>query len=342
MINVTKNLKRKKKALITGISGQDGSTLTEILLEKDYEIFGLIRSHSVLESQDSRISHLSNSIKTFCGDLLDITSLEKAVKISQPDEIYNLGAMSQVRNSFDIPQLTTQINCLGLVNLLEAYRNFCPKAKFVQASSSEIFGNSIDEDGYQREETPKKACSPYACTKLFGYSIVRTYRQAYNLFAANSIAFNHEGPRRGGSFVTSKICQGAALIKLGKIPFIELGNLEARRDWSHAEDVCRALYLINNHSKPEDFVVASGENHSVKEFLQLVFDRAGVPVNEETVKMNPKFLRPQELHDLKGDATKIRKTLGWAPKYSFQELVNEMVDYHIKKHKKKIDLSKLN
>ena len=206
---------KKKKAFITGINGQDGSYLSEYLLEQGYEVFGTVRRNSVCENQEERVTHLSDKIKTFYGDLLDVSSIQKLLKDIQPDEIYNLGAQSHVRISFDVPQFTAQVNALGVLNILEAYRNICPQAKFYQASSSEMFGDSVDEDGFQRETTPMTPVSPYGAAKLFGFNIVKNYRRSYGLHASNGILFNHESPRRGSNFVTSKVVKGAVRIKLG-------------------------------------------------------------------------------------------------------------------------------
>ena len=317
---------RKKRALITGISGQDGSYLAELLLAKGYEVYGIIRRHSVAEHQDSRIGHLGERIRTLYGDLLDISSLEKAVKLAQPDEIYNLAAMSHVRISFDIPQQATQVNALGVLNLLETYKNYRPEARFYQASSSEMFGNSRDGDGFQRETTPMIPVSPYGCAKVFGYNIVRNYRKAYGLFACNGILFNHESPRRGSNFVTTKVVKTAVEIKKGLAKRLELGNLDSFRDWGHSRDYVRAMHAILNHKQPDDFVIATGDTHSVRQLCDYVFRRLGMDYRDY-VAQNPKYLRPDELKYLRGDSSRARRILKWKPACDFRTLVEEMVDH---------------
>ena len=318
----------KKKAFITGISGQDGSYLAELLVEKDYDVYGIIRRHSVAESQETRIDHLvsKNLIKTDYGDLLDNSSLCRLLALIKPDEIYNLGAQSHVRVSFDVPQFTMQTNMIGTLNLLEAYRSICPKSKFYQASSSEMFGNEIDEDGFQRETTAMKPVSPYGCSKLAAYCIVRNYRNSYNLFASNGILFNHESPRRGENFVTAKIARGAAAIKKKQLDKLELGNLDASRDWGHSKDYVNAMHKILQHHEPDEFVISSRESHTVRDFCQSAFSHVGLDY-KDYVSQNPKFMRPEELKTLKGDSTKSRKALKWEPEYNFDSLVKDMVDY---------------
>lgn len=318
----------KKKALITGISGQDGSYLAELLLEKDYEVYGTVRRHSVAESQEIRIDHLVSKglIKTDYADLLDNSSINRLMALIKPDEIYNLAAQSHVRISFDIPHFTLQTNMIGTLNLLEAYRNICPKAKFYQASSSEMFGNEIDEDGFQRETTNMKPVSPYGCSKLAAYCIVRNYRNSYNLFASNGILFNHESPRRGENFVTAKIAKGAADIAAGKQEKLELGNLDAYRDWGHSKDYVDAMHLILQHHEPDEFVISSMETHSVKDFCEAAFGYFNLDYKDYVVQ-NPKFMRPEELTKLKGDSSKARKALEWKPKFDFKGLVEDMAAY---------------
>ena len=324
----------KRKAFITGINGQDGSYLAEHLLEKDYEVYGIVRRNSIAEHQESRIDHLiGNGVHTEYGDLLDVSSLERMMGTIKPDEIYNIGAQSHVRISFDVPQFTVQTNALGVLNMLEAYKYHCPKARFYQASSSECFGRSVEEDGYQRETTKMEPTSPYGCAKVFGYNIVRHYRFAHKLFAVNGILFNHESPRRGSNFVTNKVVKAAVRIKLGLQDKLELGNMDAYRDWGHSKDYVRAMNMIVNHNEPDDFVVATGRTHSVREMCNHVFSYLNLNYND-FVTQNPKFLRAEELKYLKGDSTKIRNVLGWKPEYDFETMMDEMVDHWMKVYEK--------
>ena len=323
-----------KKAFITGISGQDGSYLAEYLISLGYDVHGIVRRHSMAEEQNTRIQHIQNNSKitTYYGDLLDQGGLERLLDKIQPDEIYNIAAQSHVRISFDIPQFTVQTNALGVLNILEAYRRSCPNARFYQASSSEMFGLSVEEDNFQRETTIMNPVSPYGCSKVFGYNIVRNYRRAYKLHACNGILFNHESPRRGSNFVTNKVCKAAARIKLGLQDKLELGNMDSYRDWGHSKDYVRAMHLILQCDTPDDFVVSTMETHSVREMCEVVFSYLDLDYRDY-VTQNPKFLRPEELPYLRGDSTKIRKTLGWGPTYTFKEMMEEMVDYWFKKYK---------
>jgi len=321
-----------KKAFITGIAGQDGSYLTEYLLELGYEVHGIIRRNSTPEHQESRVDHLESKIHTYYGDLLDQGGLERLLDDIQPDEIYNMAAQSHVRISFDIPQFTVQTNALGVLNILEAYRRACPKAKFYQASSSEMFGLSVDNDNSQRETTPMNPVSPYGCSKVFGYNIVRNYRRAYGLHATNGILFNHESPRRGSNFVTNKVVKGAVRISLGLQDKLELGNMDSYRDWGHSKDYVRAMHLMLQQDKPDDWVVATGQTHSVRQMCDYVFSKLNMNYQDYIIQ-NPKFMRPEELPYLKGDSTKIRTELGWEPKYSFNDLMDEMIDHWLKIYK---------
>lgn len=322
-----------KKAFITGIAGQDGSYLAEYLLDLGYEVHGIVRRNSTPEHQESRIGHLEDKIKTYYGDLIDYSSLEKLLKEIQPDEIYNIGAQSHVRISFDIPIFTAQTNAVGVLNILEAYKNACPSARFYQASSSEMFGSSVDEDGFQRETTRMTPVSPYGCSKVFGYNIVRNYRKSYGLFAVNGILFNHESPRRGSNFVTNKVVKAAVRIKLGLQKELELGNLDAYRDWGHSKDYVRAMHAIVNHDVADDFVVATGETRSVRDMCKYVFETLEMDYQEFVVQ-NQKHLRPEELPYLKGDSTKIRTTLGWKPEYTFESMMDEMIEHWLNVYKK--------
>ena len=315
-----------KKAFITGIAGQDGSYLAEYLVSLGYEVHGIVRRNSVAEHQQSRIESIRNKINIYYGDLLDQSSLEHLLDKIQPDEIYNIAAQSHVRISYDIPQFTAQTNAVGVLNILEAYRRSCPNAKFYQASSSEMFGSSIDQDGYQRETTPMNPVSPYGCTKVFGYNIVRNYRNAYKLHASNGILFNHESPRRGSNFVTNKVVKTAVQIKLGQVDKLELGNMDAYRDWGHSYDYVRAMHLIVQQDKPSDWVVATGETRSVRDMCEYVFSKLGLDYKQFVVQ-NEKFLRPEELPYLKGDSTKIRTELGWTPTYTFESMMDEMIEF---------------
>ena len=319
-----------KKALITGISGQDGSYLAEYLLEKGYEVHGTVRRSSVSENQDSRIRHLSGKITTHYGDMMDIPSLTRIVMQVKPDEIYNLAAMSHVRISFDVPAFTIQTNGMGVLNLLEVYRMFAPNAKFYQASSSEMFGNSVDEDGIQRLTTPMQPVSPYGCAKLLAFNLVRHYRHAYGLHACNGILFNHESPRRGSNFVTNKVVKSAVEIKKGLKDKLELGNLDSYRDWGHSKDYVKAMHKIINHDSADEWVVSTGETWSVKDLVQYVFER--LELNwEDYVVQNPKFMRPEELKYLKGDSTRTREELDWQPEYTFHSMLDEMIEHWMDK-----------
>ena len=319
-------MKNKKRALITGISGQDGSYLAEYLLEQGYEVYGIIRRSSVSENQDSRIKHLNGLITTFYGDMLDVSSLTRIITQVKPDEIYNLAAMSHVRISFDMPSFTIQTNALAVLNLLEAYRTIVPEAKFYQASSSEMFGNSVEEDGLQKLTTPMLPVSPYGCAKLLAFNLVRHYRHAYNLHACNGILFNHESPRRGSNFVTNKVEKTAVQIKKGLKDKLELGNLESYRDWGHSKDYVRAMHQIINYETPDEWIVATGKTHSIRDLCEHVFNRLDMDYKDYVVQ-NPKYMRPEELKYLKGDSSRTREVIGWKPEYTFESMLDEMVDY---------------
>ena len=325
---------KKRKAVVTGITGQDGSYLAEHLLERDYEVYGFIRRNSVAEHQESRIDHLmrNNSIHTEYCDLLDVSSIDRMLRTVKPDEIYNIAAQSHVRISFDIPQFTVQTNALGLLNLLESMRQHCPKAKVYQASSSEMFGSSVDEDGYQRETTQMHPTSPYGCAKVFAYNLMRNYRHAYKLWTCNGILFNHESPRRGSNFVTNKVVKTAVQIKRGLVDKLELGNMDSYRDWGHSKDYTKAMIMIMQHTEPDDFVVATGETRSIRDLCHTVFSKLDMEYQDYVVQ-NEKYMRPHELKYLKGDPTKIIKVLGWKPEYSFDSLMDEMIEHWLNIYK---------
>ena len=316
-----------KRALITGISGQDGSYLAELLLEKGYEVWGIVRRSSSFNT--ARIEHLYRDphepgakLKLVYGDLTDSSNLNHILRKVKPEEIYNLGAQSHVRVSFDIPEYTAAVTGLGVVRLLDAIREEGLKTRFYQASSSELFGNA---PAPQSETTPLHPASPYACAKLYAYWIVRNYRQAYGLFAVNGILFNHESPRRGETFVSRKITRAVARIKLGLQEKLYLGNLDAQRDWGYAPDYVEAMWQMLQADEPDDFVIATGETHTVREACEIAFARQGLDF-DEYVEIDPKYYRPSEVDVLLGDASKARDKLGWEPKTRFKELVELMVD----------------
>ena len=310
-----------KKAVITGITGQDGSYLAELLLSKGYQVTGMVRRAST-ESFD-RIAHFKDQITLRQADLLDQFSLVKLLEEVQPDEIYNLAAMSFVPTSWSQPVLTGEFTALGVTKVLEAMRMVCPKARFYQASSSEMFGKVIETP--QTETTPFYPRSPYGVAKAYGHFITVNYRESYNLFALSGILFNHESPRRGKEFVTRKITDAVARIKLGKQKELRMGNLDAKRDWGFAGDYVRAMWLMLQQDVADDFVVATGETHSVREFLQIAFSHVGLNF-EDYVVIDPEFIRPAEVELLLGNPSKAKTQLGWKPAVSFQQLVTMMVD----------------
>ena len=319
----------KKKALITGISGQDGSYLAEFLLELGYEVFGLVRRLSTPENQSTRYENIIDKIELFYGDLNDEISLYNLVDKVRPDEIYNLAAMSHVKISFDQPAFTIKNNSLAVLTLLEAMRKYCPNSKFYQASSSEMFGNSVDDDGFQRMNTPMHPVSPYGCAKLLAYNLTRHYRNAYKLHICNGILFNHESPRRGSNFVTNKIIKTAVEIKKGKKYKLVLGNLDAKRDWGHSYDYVRAMHKILNYEIPMDFIVSTGTTRSVRDLCEITFNKLGLNYLDYVVT-DKKYMRPEELKFLCGDSSEIRKVLNWSPKYTFDKMIDEMIEFWIK------------
>ena len=321
-----------KKAIITGINGQDGSYLAELLIEKEYEVIGTLKRNSVAENQTFRLDSVFTKIKLEYADLTDMASLVRIITKYMPDEIYNLGAQSHVAISFDQPVYTAQATGIGTLNLLEAVRLIKPNIKIYQASSSEMFGNTIDEDGFQRETTQLNPVSPYGCAKVFSYNICRNYRNSYGMFISNGILFNHESPRRGTNFVTNKVVKEAVKIKLGLSDNLKLGNLEATRDWGHAKDYVKAMWEILQQTYSDDYVCATGISHSVRELCEYVF--SSLDLNwEEYVIQDEKYLRPEELKDLKGDSTKLRQLTGWKPTYTFETMLDEMVEYWLNFYK---------
>ena len=310
-----------KKALITGITGQDGSYLAELLLAQGYQVTGMVRRAST-ETFD-RIAHFKDQVSLRQADLLDQFSLVKLLDEVQPDELYNLAAMSFVPTSWSQPVLTGEFTALGVTKVLEAMRMVCPKARFYQASSSEMFGKVLETP--QTETTPFYPRSPYGVAKAYGHFITVNYRESYNLFAASGILFNHESPRRGKEFVTRKITDAVARIKLGSQKELRMGNLDAKRDWGFAGDYVRAMWLMLQQDVADDFVVASGETHSVRKFLEIAFSHVGLNY-EDYVVIDPEFIRPAEVELLLGNPAKAKQKLGWQPKVSFEQLVAMMVD----------------
>lgn len=320
-----------KKALITGITGQDGSYLAEFLLAKGYKIYGLTRRTSTVNNE--RIEHIQEKIELLQGDLLDQSSLTQAILDANPDEVYNLAAQSFVKTSWNQPVLTGEFTALGVTRMLEAIRSVNPKIKFYQASSSEMFGKVTQTP--QKETTRFYPRSPYGVAKVYGHYITVNYRESFDLFACSGILFNHESPRRGLEFVTRKISNTVARISLGKQKVLELGNLEAKRDWGFAGDYVEAMWLMLQQEKADDYVIATGENHSVKEFVELAFVSVGISDWEKYIVANKKeHLRPAEVDYLIGDASKAKKILGWQPKTSFKQLVEMMVKADLELEKK--------
>ena len=319
-----------KVALITGINGQDGSYLAEFLVDKGYEVWGTVKRNSVAENQTSRLNGAYDKIKDNLQyvDMTDLSSLVRIIQESQPDEIYNLAAQSHVRVSFDQPIYTANTTGIGTLNLLEAARLIKPDAKIYQASSSEMFGNNIDKDGFQRETTLMNPVSPYGCAKVFSYNICRNYRNSYGMFISNGILFNHESPRRGSNFVTNKVAKGAVEISKGLSKELTLGNLHAARDWGHAKDYVEAMWLMLQLPQSDDFVCATGVSHTVLELVKHVFKRLDLDW-KKFVTQDKKFLRPEELDVLKGDSTKLREATGWEPRYTFESMIDEMVDHWV-------------
>ena len=320
----------KKTALITGIIGQDGPYLAKLLLEKDYKVYGLIRRYTNPNFSNLDYLGITDKIEYVAGDMTDENSLTNIVKNVNPDEVYNLAAQSFVGASWDQARLTTETNALGTLYLLNAVKNFAPNAKFYQASTSEMFGNS-HEAGIQTEETPFHPRSPYAITKLYAYWMAINFKESYGMFCANGILFNHESPIRGIEFVTRKISDGVSRIKLGLANEIRLGNLDSKRDWGFAGDYVEAMWLMLQQEKPENYIVSTGETHTIRDFLDVAFNHVGIGDWKKYVKIDPRFKRPAELFTLQGKSDKARKKLGWKPKVRFKELVRMMVDADLKR-----------
>ena len=325
-------MQENKIALITGINGQDGSYLAEFLLEKGYEVHGTLKRNSVAENQTSRLNTIYSKLKLHYADLTDLSSLISVIQKCNPTEIYNLAAQSHVRISFDQPIYTANATGVGTLNMLEAVKLINPKIKIYQASSSEMFGNSIDSDGFQRETTSMNPVSPYGCSKVFSYHICRNYRNSYNMFISNGILFNHESPRRGTNFVTNKVCKEAVKIKLGLSSELKLGNLDATRDWGHAKDYVKAMWEILQLDEPNDFVCSTGISHSVRNLCEYVFTKLDLNY-EDYVKLDEKFLRPEELNNLKGDSNKLKELTGWSPTYTFETMLDEMIEHWLDHYK---------
>ena len=330
-----------KVALITGITGQDGSYLAEFLLERGYEVHGIIRRSSLINTH--RIDHLYQNVKLHYGDLTDSTNIVRVIQKVQPDEIYNLGAQSHVKVSFEMPEYTADVDAMGTLRVLEAVRllGMENRVRIYQASTSELYG--LVQETPQSETTPFYPRSPYGVAKLYGYWITKNYREAYGMYACTGILFNHESPRRGETFVTRKITQGLSKISVGLQDILELGNLNAKRDWGHAKDFVEAMWLMLQQDKPDDYVIATGVQYSVRDFVEEAapyfgmkiiwegqgLDEVGIDKNtgKTIIKVNPKYFRPAEVETLLGDATKAKEELGWEPKISFKQLVEDMCIY---------------
>ena len=325
-----------KRALITGFTGQDGSYLAELLLEKGYEVYGLTRRSSTVT--DERIAHLKGRIQMLSGDLLDSQSLIDAVEASKPDEVYNLAAQSFVATSWNQAVLTGEFTGIGVTKVLDAVRRVAPKARFYQASSSEMFGKV--QAVPQTEDTPFYPRSPYGVAKVYGHWITVNYRESYDMFAVSGILFNHESPRRGLEFVTRKITDGVARIKLGLESELRLGNLDAKRDWGYAGDYVRAMWLMLQQETPDDFVISTGETHTVQRFCEIAFGHVGLDW-QEFVKQDPRFMRPAEVDLLIGDPAKAKRVLGWTPEVSFEQLVTMMVDADMARLAQSSELSRV-
>ena len=321
-----------KTALITGILGQDGPYLARLLLEKGYKIYGLMRRGSNPNFSNLDYLGITNRVECLLGDLTDEASLINAIKTIRPDEVYNLGAQSFVATSWDQAKLTTDINALGTLYLLNAIKYFSPLTKFYQASTSEMFGNS-SINGLQNEETSFHPRSPYAISKLYAYWMTNNFKESYGMFCCNGILFNHESPIRGKEFVSRKISDGVARIKLGLAKEIRLGNLNSKRDWGFAGDYVKAMYLMMQQEKPDNFIISTGQTNSIKDFLKIAFDHVKIPDWEKYIVIDPRFIRPAELFTLQGKSDKARSVLGWEPEVKFEDLVKTMVEADLQRLK---------
>jgi len=317
-----------KRALITGINGMDGSHLADLLLEKGYEIYGMERRTS--SPNRTNTSHLEGKITFVNGDLTDQNSLLRCLKESQPDEVYNLGSQSFVGESWNTPEQTGDVTGLGVLRMLEAIREYNKDVKFYQASSSEMFGRMVENPA--KETTPFYPRSPYGVAKLYGHWITKNYRESYDMFACSGILFNHESERRGVEFVTRKITDGVARIHLGLQDKITLGNLDAKRDWGYSPDYVEVMWLMLQQDIPDDYVVATGETHSIRKFLSIAFNQIGIDDYEKYIEIDKRYMRPAEVEYLRGDSSKAREVLGWKPKTSLEEMISKMVDNDIKKY----------
>ena len=317
------------RALITGINGMDGSHLADFLLEKGYEVYGMERRTSSPNRTNTK--HLEGKITFLHGDLTDQNSLVRCLRESNPNEVYNLGSQSFVGESWNTPEQTSDVTGLGVLRMLEAIREYGKEVKFYQASSSEMFGRMIENPA--KESTPFYPRSPYGVAKLYGHWITKNYRESYDMFACSGILFNHESERRGIEFVTRKISDGVAKIRCGLSDRITLGNLDAKRDWGYAPDYVEAMWLMLQQDKPDDYVIATGETHSIREFLDIAFKHVDMPNWEDFIKQDPRYMRPAEVDVLRGDSTKAQTELGWKPKTSFEDLVKKMVDNDVKHYR---------
>jgi len=322
----------KKRALITGITGQDGAYLSKLLLEKDYEVYGFVTRRVNQSFENLDYFGISNQVKIVFGDITDVSSINHALLTAQPHEVYNLAAMSFVGLSWQEPIHTAQVNALGPLYLLEAVKHICPDAKVYQASTSEMFGNNMEDNHTQNELTAFRPRSPYGFSKVFAHNAILNYRESYSIFACSGILFNHESPVRGKEFVTRKITDGIARIKSGFQDHIELGNLDSRRDWGFTGDYVEAMWMMMQQDEPDDYVISTGKTWSIEELLEVAFNTVGITDWKPYVKQNPVYMRPAELYHLKGDPTKAKEKLGWESKTTFNELIKLMVEADIKRH----------